>query len=110
MAQLAVRRPFDEGDLDDDLRTHPVRAHARQPDGLGERRLRDLERIEPRAELQQELRVEAGADLPGVDKVVVLALRLTLAGRRALSSGEVADEQRAQTNASALRIGEPADD
>ena len=32
MAQLAVHRPLDERDLHDDLRAHPVRAQARQPD------------------------------------------------------------------------------
>ena len=96
MAKLAVHRPFDEGDLHDDLGPHPVRAQARQPDGLGERRLRDLERIEPRAQVQQQLRVEARADLPGEDEV----------GRPSL---EVADQQRAQADAGSLRIGEPAD-
>ena len=63
MAKLAVHRPLDEGDLHDDLGPHPVRAHARQADGFGERRLRDLERVQPRAEVEQQLRVEAGADL-----------------------------------------------
>ena len=94
MAQLAVHRPLDERDLHDDLGPHPVRAQARQPDGLGERRLRDLERVQPRAQIEQQLRVEAGADLAGEDEVVPL---------------EVADEQRAQADARALRIGEPAD-
>src|SRR5206468_11272638 len=47
MAELAVHRPLDEGDLHDDLGAHPVRAHARQPDGLGERPVPDLDPIQP---------------------------------------------------------------
>ena len=70
VAQLAVHRPLDERHLHDDLRPHPVRAHARQPVGLRERRRRDLERVEPRAQVEQELGVEAGADLAGEDEVV----------------------------------------
>jgi hypothetical protein len=42
MTKLAVRSPFDETDVDDDLRANPMRAHARQADGFGERRLGDL--------------------------------------------------------------------
>ena len=95
MAKLAVHRPFDEGDLDDDLRTHPMRAHAWQPDGLRERRLRDLERIQPRAEIQQQLRVETGADLPAKTK----SSRL-----------EVAHQQRAEADPYALWVREPAND
>ena len=57
--------------------------------------LRDLERVEPRAQLEQQLRVEAGADLAGEDEVVAVV---------------VADEQRAEADARALRIGEAADD
>jgi hypothetical protein len=55
MAQLVVAGPLDEADLHDDLGTHPVGAQARQPDGFGERRLLDLERVEPRAQLEQHL-------------------------------------------------------
>ena len=94
MAKLAVHRPLDEGNLHDDLGPHPVRANARQSDGFGERRFRDLDRIEPRAKFQQQLGIEARADLPGEDEVVAL---------------EISDEQRAQADASALRIGESAD-
>ena len=52
-------------------------------------------RVELRAQVQQQLRVEAGADLPGEHEVVVL---------------EIADEQRAEPDARALGIGESADD
>ena len=85
MAQLAVHRPLDEGDLHDDLGPHPVRAQARQADapcvngGFG-----DLERVEPRAQVEQQLGVEARADLAGEDEVVAF---------------EVADEQRAEADA-----------
>ena len=82
-------------DLHDDLRPHPVRAQARQALGLRERRLRDLERVEPRAQVEQQRRVEAGADLPGEARSRPV---------------EVADEQRAEADARALRIGEAADD
>src|SRR5437762_10003178 len=94
MAKLAMHRPVDEGDLYDDLGTHPVRPNARQPDGFGERRYRELERVEPGAEFHQELCVEARADLPGKNEVFIL---------------EIADQQRAQADPSALRIGEAAD-
>src|SRR5437867_1854925 len=94
MAKLAVNGPLDERDLHDKLGTYPVRADARQADGFGERRLRDFKAPEPLAEVQQQLRVEAGADLPGEHEVVSL---------------EVADEQRAEPDPAPLRIGESAD-
>ena len=95
MPQLAVHRPLGERDLHDDLRPHPVRAQARQAVGLRERRRRDFELVEPRAQLEQQLGVEARADL---------------AGEHEISPVEVADEQRAEADAAALRIGEAADD
>ena len=52
-------------------------------------------RVEPRSQIQQELCVEAGADLPGKHEIAAFV---------------VADEQRAQADARALRIGEPAHD
>ena len=52
------------------------------------------QRVEPRAQVEQQRRVEAGADLAGEHEVVAL---------------EVADEQRAEAHARALRIGESAD-
>ena len=55
----------------------------------------DLERVEPRAQVEQQLGVEAGADLAGEHEIVLF---------------EVADQQRAQADARALRIGEAADD
>ena len=75
-------------------RTQCARRRGR-PVALRERRRGDLERVEPRAQVEQQLRVEARADLAGEHEVVAL---------------EVADEQRAQADARALRIGEAADD
>src|SRR5262245_3412266 len=109
MAQLAVDGPLDEGDLHHDLGTHPVRAQARQPGRFRERRLRDLDAIEPRAQIEQQLRVEARADFAGEHEIVWLALRLALRAPRALSRGEIPDEQRTEPDARALRIGEAAD-
>src|SRR5438309_7174538 len=87
--------PFDEGDLDDDLRSHPVGAHPRQPLGSGEGRLVDFETVESRAKLREQSRVEARPDLAGEHEVAVI---------------EIADEERAQPDATALGIGEAADD
>src|SRR4051812_36549336 len=94
MAQLAVRRPFDERDLHDDLGTDPVGPNARQPDRFGERRFRDLQPVESRAELEQQPRVESGSNLPGKDEVIVL---------------EVSDEQCAKADPSALWVRKSAD-
>src|SRR6476661_7254961 len=91
--ELALRRPLDEGNLDDDLGTHPVRPNARQSDGLCKRGGWDLERIEPCAKIEQQPGVKARTDLSGEDEVFLF---------------EVADEQRAQTDARALRIGKPS--
>src|SRR5580700_8034652 len=94
MPQLAVHRPLDEADLYDQLRTYPVRAQARQPLRLREGRCRQLDRVESRAEIEEQLRVEAGADLSREDEVVAVV---------------VADEQCTETGARALGIGEAAD-
>ena len=51
--------------------------------------------VQPVAQLEQQLGVEPGADLAREHEIVAL---------------EVADEQCAQADAAALRIGEPADD
>ena len=82
-------------DLHDDRRLHPVRAQPGQALGDGERRLRNLERIEAAAQIEEQFGVEAGADLSGEHEVVAVV---------------VADEQRAEADARALRIGEAADD
>src|SRR5262245_4354029 len=95
MAQLAVHRPLDEADLHDDLRPHPVRAQPREALRARERRRGNLERVEPRTEIEQKLGVESCADLSGKAEVAAL---------------EVPDEQRAEPDALALRIGEAADD
>ena len=59
MTKLAVRGPFDEGDLHDDLGTRPVNPQARQAFGFRERRRRNLEAIQSIAEVEQQLRVES---------------------------------------------------
>ena len=89
-----MRGPLDEGNPHNYLGTRPMRPNARQPDGFGERGPRDLERVEPCPEVQQQPRIEARANLPGKNELVVF---------------EIADEQRAQAHANALRIGEAAD-
>ena len=62
---------------------------------FGEGRPREISSASSRARsVEQQLRVEAGADLAGEDEVVAL---------------EIADEQRAQADPAALRVGEPAD-
>src|SRR6476660_1216727 len=94
MAKLAVYRPFDEPNLDDDLGAHPVSADARQPDGFCERRLRDLERIQSPTELHKQLRVEPSANLSGKDEIAAI---------------EVPDQQRAKADPGTLWIGEPTD-
>src|SRR5688500_5376104 len=94
MAELAVNRPFDERYLDDDFRAGPVRTQARQADRPGERRCRDLEGVQPGPQIQQQLRIEAGAHFPGKYQVGTL---------------EIADEQRAETDARTLGIGETPD-
>ena len=72
-----------KADLHDDLGPHPVRTQSRKALRLRERRLVDLDRIEPRAKIEQQPRVEAGANLPREHEVVAL---------------EVADEQRAEAD------------
>src|SRR5215213_5332601 len=94
MAQFSVHSPLDECDLDDNLRFYPVRTQARQTDRPGKRTLRNLERAEPCAEVQQHLRIEAGADLAGEHEIVAI---------------EIPHEQRSKPDASALGVCEPAD-
>src|SRR5262249_55565398 len=110
MAQLAVHRPLDERHLHDDLRPHPVGADAGQARAAGERRRRNLERVEPRAQIAQQFRVEAGADPSGEHEILTIARRLALRTPRVSRRGEIADEQRAEADARTLRIGEAAND
>src|SRR4029450_11414954 len=95
MAKLAVDRPFNEGDLHDDLWTHPMSAHAWQLESLRERRLRNPERTQPAAQVQQQLRIETGTDLSGKDEVARLV---------------VAHQQRAEADPNTLWIREPSND
>src|SRR6516165_7378195 len=89
--QFAMHGPLDEPYLNDDLRTHPV-SLAGKTFRLRERRLVDGDCVEPFSQVEQELRVEAGADLSGENEVVAIVLRLTLRTPRALSRGVVADQ------------------
>src|SRR5215510_11898310 len=95
MAQLAVRGPLDECNLDDDFGQDPMCTNAWQSFSFRERRFRDLELVQPRTKLQQQPGVEAGADFAGKDEIVTI---------------EVPHEQRTKTDAAALRIRESAND
>src|SRR4030095_739582 len=95
MPQLAVRGPLDERNLHDDFGSHPVCTNARQSFGFRERRVRDLEPVQPRTKLQQQFRVEAGADFASEDEIISI---------------EIAHEQRSEAYAAALRIRESAHD
>src|SRR5215510_8872573 len=72
MPQLAEFRPLDEAGLYHDRGTHPMRAHPRESDRLGERRLWNLQSIEPRTQFPQQLGIESGAKLAGVNQIVLL--------------------------------------
>src|SRR5262245_37165638 len=95
MAQLAMCRPLDERNLHDDFGSHPVCANARESFALREWGVRDFEVVQPSTKFQQQFRVEARADFTGEDEIIPI---------------EVAYEQRAETDAAALRIRESADD
>ena len=94
MAELAVPGPLNEAYLYDDLRTYPVRAYARQADGFGKRRRLCFELIELGAEIEEQSRIKAGADLSGEDKIVAVI---------------IANQQCAEAHAFPLRIGEATD-
>src|SRR5688500_4108490 len=95
VTQLAVHGPFGERDLNHHLGKHPVRAQALEADRFREWRRGERQPVEPRTKVEQQLRIEPGPDLPRKDEVVAFV---------------VADEQRAETDADALRVGEAADD
>src|SRR5262249_25594346 len=78
-----------------DFRPDPMCANAWQSLGFGERRIRDLKLVEPSTQVQQQLRVEARADFAGKDEIIPI---------------EVPDKQRAETDTTALWIGESAND
>ena len=84
VTQLAVDGPLDERDLDDDLAAAPSARAAAAALRLVNGGCRISSAIERRAQSQQQLRVEAGADLAREDEVVAV---------------EVADQQRAETDA-----------
>src|SRR5262245_28830614 len=80
--KLVVPRPFKERDLHDDLGPNPMLTETRQPLRSRERRLRDLECVEPRPELREEPRIETRTNLSGEHEFVAV---------------EVADKERAET-------------
>ena len=84
MAKLAMRRPLDESDLDDDLGPHPVCGRGK-PSATVNGVCRDLQRSSRARSSSSIFRVEAGADLAGEYELIAV---------------EVADEQRAETHAS----------
>ena len=95
MPELAVHGPLDERGLHDNLRTHPVCAELWQADGLREGRRRQFDGVEAPSQIQQEPGVETRADLAGIDEIAVFV---------------VPDQQGAEADARALRIGKSADD
>ena len=95
VAQLAVPRPLREPDLRHHRRLRPVHARPGQV-AHAERRRVPLDRRKLAVQAAQRPGVEPGPDLPGVDE---------LAGRVV-----VAEQQGAQPDAGALRVGEAADD
>src|SRR5207237_9625658 len=85
MPKLAVRRPFYEAHLHDNLGARPMHTQARKSYGPGrrERQFRGLEQIQPLAQGQQPARVEARTNLSSKYQVIVLV---------------IPDEQRTQTD------------
>src|SRR5919204_5751996 len=93
MAQLPLTGPFAEADLGDQLRPHPMHPRAGEsPDR--ERRLVLLQRGQPPPEALEQLVVEAGPDLAGVDQLVAAV---------------VAEQQSAEAVPGPLRVGVAAD-
>src|SRR6476661_3805978 len=107
MTELSVPRPLDEPDLDDDVGTDPM-AVTGQARALRERRLLDRQSVETCSQIEQQPGVEASADLAGEHEVVTV-LRLVLRTPRAWLRGVVTDEERAESDACALGVREPAD-
>src|ERR1041385_2812754 len=95
MSQFVVARPLDESDAHDDLRPHPMLPHAWQAGSAREWRAVDFGGAKSRPQIGQQRGVESGADLSGEDEIVAV---------------EIPDEERAESDATALRIGEAADD
>src|SRR5215216_5303026 len=92
MTKLPVHGPFDKPNLHLDLRLYPVCSHTRQTNRTRERWFLDLECVELRAQIQQQLRVESSPNLSSKNQIVIF---------------EITNEQRAQTNSLALRIRKP---
>ena len=95
MAEFSVPGPLNEGCLHDYFWFDPMRAQTRQAFRFGEWRFLDFDLIELRAHIKQQLRIKARSDLAGKSKVIAVV---------------VADQERAETDSLALRIGEATDD
>ena len=95
MTQFAMRGPLDETDLDHDLRLNPVRAQTRQAGPFCERRFRNLELVQLRAQIEQQFGIESGSDSAGENEITVFVMT---------------DEKRTESNALALRIRKTTDD
>src|ERR1051326_1089336 len=93
MPKLAIARPLGERDLGHEVGLHPVHVLALRT-SAGERRAIALSSLEPVAEVSEGARIEAGADLAGVDEHTVVM---------------IADEERAKPLARAGRVRETAD-
>src|SRR5262252_2483700 len=93
MAELAVQGPLNKADLDNDLRLNPLGSQARQTYSPGERSLWYLEVIELRSQIEKQLSVKAGSNLPRKNKIVTV---------------KVANQQGTQAYSFPLRIGKAA--
>src|SRR6185503_4781712 len=93
MTKLAVHGPFDKADLHLDLRLYPVCSHTRQTNRTRERWFLDLQLVELRTQIEQQLRVESGSNLSSKNEIVVF---------------EITNEKRTQTDSLPLRIGKPS--
>src|SRR5262245_27595311 len=95
MPEFPVRGPFDERNLHDDFRANPMCAFARKSNELRERPVRGLERVELPSQIQEHPGVEAGSNFAGKGEFVTLV---------------ITDEQCAESDARAVRIGEATDE
>jgi hypothetical protein len=68
--QFSVDGPLDECDLDDELRTNPVRPDTRQAGRFREWTGGDFDGVHARAQIQQLLRIESGSHLTREYEVV----------------------------------------
>jgi hypothetical protein len=96
VAKLAVVGPLGKADLADEPRLDPVHPPGRRQAAPAERRIGPFQAREPVVQAQQGLAAEPGADLARVDQFAVTVV--------------VTEEQRAESDPGALRVGVAADD